>query len=106
MTNENEPMNSSSDAATAPKALNNGPNAKTPCSDANLRLVANNRPPPGMAWNPLKTLPRNLPCPCRSGAKFKTCCQPKLPMFVNAREAKIYSESIKAGRDIFFNQVP
>jgi hypothetical protein len=27
-------------------------------------------------------------------------------MFVNAREAKIYSESIKAGRDIFFNQVP
>ncbi|AFC22542.1 hypothetical protein phi1422_0022 [Bdellovibrio phage phi1422] len=36
----------------------------------------------GNQWNPLKAYPRNLPCPCGSGIKFKKCCVDKIPMTV------------------------
>ena len=29
---------------------------------------------PGQAFNPLKNVGRNDPCPCGSGKKFKKCC--------------------------------
>lgn len=45
---------------------------------------------PGWAWNPLLTLPRNQPCPCRSGLKFKTCCLRKLPKVVTIQDAEIF----------------
>ena len=31
-----------------------------------------------MQWNPIKTGYRNEMCPCGSGARYKTCCQPKI----------------------------
>lgn len=36
-------------------------------------------PPQGNLWNPLLKSPRNGPCGCGSGRKFKTCCLGKLP---------------------------
>lgn len=27
----------------------------------------------GFMWNPLRKIPRNMPCPCGSGKKFKKC---------------------------------
>jgi hypothetical protein len=71
-----------------------------------LRLVANNRPPPGWEWNPLKTLPRNMKCPCKSGVKFKHCCLNKLAKFVTERDATMYREAFADGRGIHFNMTP
>lgn len=34
--------------------------------------------PEGFMWNPLLKLPRNSPCPCKSGKKFKKCHLPKM----------------------------
>jgi hypothetical protein len=34
------------------------------------------RPNDGYVWNPLRDLPPNMACPCKSGAKFKKCCGP------------------------------
>lgn len=31
------------------------------------------KPLPGDIWNPLVKFPRNNPCPCGSGKKFKVC---------------------------------
>jgi hypothetical protein len=50
---------------------------------------------PGGAWNPALKYPRNLPCPCDSGKKFKHCHLPHLPRAVSTEEAK----DIKPGID-------
>lgn len=36
------------------------------------------KPVKGFVRNPLLGLPRNEPCPCRSGKKFKACCLPTI----------------------------
>jgi hypothetical protein len=41
------------------------------------------KPMPGFAWNPLKTLNPNRPCPCLSEKKFKACCLDKLAPVVS-----------------------
>lgn len=51
-------------------------------------------PLPGFAWNPLFKLPRNRPCPCQSGRKFKACCLPRLPKAVPIEEAKAYADQM------------
>jgi len=53
------------------------------------------RPLPGMAFNPLLKLPRNMTCPCLSGKKFKACCLNKLPMAVPVADAKSYAEQME-----------
>lgn len=45
------------------------------------------RPRPGYTWNPLRTLPRNNACPCRSGKKFKACCLNSLAPVVTEEDA-------------------
>ncbi len=35
-------------------------------------------PKPGFSWNPLMKLPRNEPCVCGSGKKFKKCHLPSM----------------------------
>lgn len=45
-------------------------------------------PQGGAAWNPLVSYPRNNPCTCGSGFKFKKCCYAKLPRAVPADWAK------------------
>lgn len=49
---------------------------------------------PGFEWNPLLNLPRNRPCPCLSGKKFKACCLNKLPRAVPESLAKQYVEQM------------
>lgn len=50
---------------------------------------------PGMAWNPLVTLPRNMPCPCDSGKKYKHCHLPVMPRAIPEKLAAEYAEQIK-----------
>lgn len=59
------------------------------------------KPIPGFVWNPLRTLPRNMRCPCRSGRKFKACCLPNLPPAVSEEDAKGYREQMSKA-DLFF----
>jgi hypothetical protein len=33
----------------------------------------------GHVWNPIRSYPRNNPCPCGSGKKFKKCHYKDLP---------------------------
>lgn len=49
---------------------------------------------PGFTWNPLRTLPRNQLCPCRSGKKFKRCCLDTLPIAVPEKHAEIFLEQM------------
>lgn len=58
-------------------------------------------PLPGHEWNPLRDLPRNRPCPCRSGQKFKLCCLNRMPKAVPTEVAKQYREQM-AKPDLVF----
>lgn len=60
-------------------------------------------PLPGYEWNPVLSLPRNRPCPCLSGRKFKACCLPKLPKAVPAALAKQYREQMSKPDLVFVN---
>lgn len=40
------------------------------------------KPSEGHVFNPLCTLPRNMPCPCGGRRKFKQCCLPDLPKII------------------------
>lgn len=44
-------------------------------------------PKPGHAWNPLLKFPRNNPCPCGSGKKFKKCCVNNVPVTLPEKDA-------------------
>ena len=46
--------------------------------------------PKGLAWNPLRELPRNRKCPCLSGKKFKVCHLSILPKVVTTADAENY----------------
>lgn len=52
------------------------------------------------AWraNPLKGFPRNFPCFCDSGLKFKLCCGPKLGDVVQATMVKTLNEVVDAAK--------
>jgi hypothetical protein len=41
----------------------------------------------GNAWNPLLNYPRNSPCFCNSGKKFKKCHLDTIPRFTSKAEA-------------------
>lgn len=58
-------------------------------------------PMPGFVWNPLVQLPRNRPCPCLSGLKFKACCLPRLPKVVLQKDADAFKEQM-AKPDLVF----
>ncbi len=53
------------------------------------------RPKEGLVWNPLVALPRNMPCPCASGKKFKSCHLPNLPRVVPKDLAAQYGLAMK-----------
>lgn len=59
---------------------------------------------PGHVWNPLRALPRNRPCPCLSGKKFKACCLANLPLAVREADAKIYIEQMQKPDLVFMTQ--
>ena len=52
----------------------------------------------GYSWNPWLELPRNGPCPCDSGKKFKNCHYAGMPRAVSAKDAIEAREAMaKAG---------
>jgi hypothetical protein len=51
-------------------------------------------PAPGFTYNPLLKFPRNSPCPCRSGKKFKQCCLTRIPQIVKVEDAKSFKEQM------------
>lgn len=59
------------------------------------------KPLPGFAYNPLRTLPRNLLCPCLSGKKFKVCHLRLLPEIIPEKLANEYAEKMKRPKLIF-----
>jgi hypothetical protein len=61
-------------------------------------------PMPGFVWNPIRTYPRNNPCPCRSGQKFKACCLNRLPPAVPEELARQYREQMKKPDLIFITK--
>lgn len=64
------------------KRLNDAGTA--PRKEGNQRNKFNKiwRPREGFEFNPWRSIPRNDPCPCGSGKKFKKCCLPRCPLAV------------------------
>lgn len=60
------------------------------------------KPLPGFTYNPLKSYPRNNPCPCLSGKKFKVCHLNKLPEVIPQKDAESYSRLLKLTKNIKF----
>lgn len=50
----------------------------------------------GYVWNPLLKFPRNEPCFCNSGKKFKRCCLNKMAKTVSARDSVEILKSMRA----------
>jgi len=50
---------------------------------------------PNTAWNPLKKYPRNAPCFCGSGKKFKVCHYGKIKDVVSGEDAKQIEADMK-----------
>ena len=61
---------------------------------------------PSSRWNPLLNYPRNSPCPCQSGKKFKKCHLNMLPLAVKAEEAETYKKVMAQHKTIMFTQPP
>lgn len=53
------------------------------------------RPKEGRAWNPLSGYPRNEPCWCGSGKKFKKCCLNEQGRTIGTDKAKRMAELVK-----------
>ena len=49
----------------------------------------------GFAWNPLLKIPRNFPCPCQSGAKYKDCHLKTMPRAIPSKLAAEYNDKLK-----------
>lgn len=58
----------------------------------------------GWAWNPLLTYPRNKPCPCRSGKKFKVCHLNMLPRVIPEKLAKGHREQMNRPDLVFITK--
>lgn len=52
-------------------------------------------PPPGKVWNPARDYPRNLPCLCGSGLKYKKCHLKGMADCVTPEEALSIAAKIK-----------
>lgn len=61
-------------------------------------------PAKGFARNPLLGLPRNEPCPCRSGKKFKVCCLRTLPEVVPEVVAAQHRQQMSRPDLVFMTQ--
>ncbi len=77
------------------------PNSDARAESMLRTMLAMRRPLKGYAWNPLRKLPRNKPCPCRSGLKFKRCCLANLQPIIPESAAEAYKEQM-AKPDLVF----
>lgn len=53
-------------------------------------------PKPGYVWNPTLNYPRNSPCFCKSGKKFKKCCLSLIPPTCTKEKALEFKQAIPA----------
>ncbi len=49
---------------------------------------------PGLVWNPLAYFPRNMPCFCGSGKKFKRCHKLTMHAGVTPKMAEAYASLV------------
>ncbi len=47
------------------------------------------------AYNPFLKWPRNRPCPCNSGKKFKVCCLDTIPKKIPLKNAALIMDGMK-----------
>jgi len=62
----------------APPTVTTSPAASSFCNPA-----TKTPPPAGSFCEKPKMMPRNAPCPCGSGAKYKRCCGKDAPPVLN-----------------------
>src|SRR5579859_3237184 len=55
---------------------------------------------PGHAWNPMRKFPRNNPCPCGSGLKFKKCCLSTMKPAITTSQAQQAEAFLASGATI------
>jgi hypothetical protein len=55
-------------------------------------VKASIRYPQDDAWNPMLGFPRNNPCFCASGVKFKKCCLPRMTRVISKENAKFIQQ--------------
>lgn len=55
------------------------------------------KPKPGFSWNPLKGFPRNSPCFCGSGRKFKKCCVSILGHVIETKHLPTIEKALRDG---------
>ena len=46
------------------------------------------KPKTGYTYNPMCKIPRNDPCPCQSGKKYKKCCMNAISRYIPLSYAK------------------
>ncbi len=63
-------------------------------------------PSPGLTINPLLSIPRNLPCPCDSGRKYKKCHLPTMPYYISQSLAATYQKAMNMPHLIQFTNDP
>ncbi len=59
---------------------------------------------PGFAWNPFTKFPRNLPCYCGSGTKFKRCHSGKISEVIASNKEmeskRLFNSVVKQIQDL------
>lgn len=53
------------------------------------------RPKKGFVANPLRKYPRNDPCLCGSGKKWKRCCEPDMPLYIPKSEKEDHERCLR-----------
>ncbi len=61
-------------------------------------------PRKGYSRNPLLGLPRNDPCPCRSGKKYKVCCLPLQAQYIPTAMADNFAAAMKRPDLVFMTE--
>lgn len=73
-------------------------------ADKKQKKIFGRIPLAGHTWNPLKNFPRNEPCFCGSGKKFKKCCLDKMGTTVTIKECENIKKLLKGKGENSVNQ--
>lgn len=93
---QNLPANSAPEAPANGQPMELTPEEKKQMAKAMKAMEKRGmKPAPGFAWNPLRKLQPNIPCPCLSGKKFKVCCRDQLAPIVEESVAKQFAEQMQ-----------
>jgi len=59
-------------------------------------------PKPGFTHNPMCKIPRNDPCPCQSGKKYKKCCMNAILIYIPVLVANRMKEKNRTEQFIIY----